>query len=143
MAYLDFLNTPGVKPDPADRYWYRHHHAWDRSKEFFDSCTDVRKGRVVHKLRQEHAQSGYEFEFEDEPGKVYHCNYTWAFARVSARNWWLVRLVELTGGVMSLNQAVRSWAFKHLDSLQMHPEDPPCDTGSSPTSTTITKPPRR
>lgn len=125
MAYFDFLNEPGVKPDSSDRYWYRHHYAWDHSKKLFDEgCSvDVKKGRVVHKLAQEHAQSGYTFEFEDEPGKVYHCNYTWAFARVTTRNWLLVRAADFLRFVSEKAMALRSPIAFKLDSLKRISKD--------------------
>lgn len=81
--YFDFLTDQGRDPDFNQRYWYVIDMAWDESKPFMEQQCQVRKFRVVHKLTHD---SGYEFEFVDEPGKVYHCNYTWAFVAITPVN---------------------------------------------------------
>lgn len=118
MAYFDFLNTPAKTPDSSARYWYDFHMVWDRSLSFMDSRQDTARGRVVHKLSIEHPQSGFTFEFADEPGKEYHCNYTWAFVRCSPRNWVLRKLRDGLERVIGVATSIKERICSKLDSLE-------------------------
>jgi hypothetical protein len=118
MAYFDFLNTPANAPDPTTRYWYDFDMMWDRSLPFLKSSRPTSQGRVVHKLNLEHPKSGFTFEFVDEPGKEYHCNYTWAFVRCSPGNWWRRKLRDRIGALVDVLGNLMARLAEPLDSLK-------------------------
>ena len=118
MAYFDFLNTPGKPVDADTRYWYYHDTAWDDSKGFFERATPVKEGRVVHRLKRPHEQSGYSFEFLDEPEKVYHCNYTWAFRECTWRNWGMLRLLACLVRIREALGVPEKALHRKLDTLK-------------------------
>lgn len=76
---FDHLVPRGKEPDYEAVYIYNHHYVWRKDAPFFESQVGVQEGqRRVHKVRRGERETGYEFEFLDEPGVAYTVNYGWA-----------------------------------------------------------------
>ncbi len=118
--YFDFLTDAGRKADPATIWWYNLDMVWDDSKSFFERQQSTKKYRLVHKLRRD---SGYTFQFVDEPGTWYHCNYTWAFIERTPLNRVIYPIFRFFSWIVRWLDDKRRDMYQHFDTLKVAKPD--------------------